>query len=77
MPISLRTAELSEDEVDMLEPVAIRSTSWLGRPGGVLMKRSGDASRSFLSTSRSTIFILAIDIDRGTIARKNKVMWRN
>jgi hypothetical protein len=71
MPISLRTAELSEDEVEVLEPVAMRSISWLGRPGGVLMNRSGDASRSFLSISRSTIFILAIVNE--TIRRKREV----
>jgi hypothetical protein len=65
MPISLRTAELSEDEVEVLEPVAMRSISLLGRPGGILMNRSGDASRSFLSISRSTISILAID--RGAV----------
>jgi hypothetical protein len=53
-------AEPSEDELDVVEAVAIRSISLLGLPGGVLMKRSGEAFRSFLSISRSASFIFAV-----------------
>jgi len=60
MVASLRTAEPSEEELEVVDAVARRSISWLGRPCGVLMKRSGLASRSFLSISRSASFILAV-----------------
>jgi len=60
MVASLRTAEPSDEELEVVDAVARRSISWLGRPCGVLMKRSGLASRSFLSISRSASFILAV-----------------
>lgn len=59
MPASRRTAEPSEEEEEDVEAVGMRSISVLRWPGGVLMKRSGEASRSLRSISRSASFILA------------------
>jgi hypothetical protein len=57
--LSLRATEPSEDSVEVLDAVGIRSISWLGRTGGVLTNLSGEASRSALTISTSASFILA------------------
>ena len=57
MTASLRATEPSEDSVEVLDAVWMRSISWLGRTPENL---SGEASRSFLTISRSASFILAI-----------------
>jgi hypothetical protein len=62
-PASRRTAEPSEEEEEVVEAVGMRSISWLRRPGGVLIKRSGEASRSLRCISRSASFILAVVLD--------------
>jgi hypothetical protein len=54
---SLRCTELSDEEVEALEAVAIRSTSWLGLPT-IDSNRSGEASRSALTNSRSASFMM-------------------
>jgi hypothetical protein len=64
MPACVRTAEASDDEVELVDALAILSISRLGLPRGLLMNLSGEASRSFLSISRSASFILAIEIER-------------
>jgi hypothetical protein len=51
MRFSLRAAEPSDDSVELLDAVGMRSISWLNL--------SGDASRSFLTISRSASFMLA------------------
>jgi hypothetical protein len=62
MALSLRATDPSEDSVEVLDAVAIRSISWLGRTAENL---SGEASRSFLSISRSASFMLATVGDNG------------
>jgi hypothetical protein len=62
MAPSLRATDPSEDSVEVLDAVAIRSISWLGRTAENL---SGEASRSFLSISRSASFMLAAVRDNG------------
>jgi hypothetical protein len=55
MEASLRATD-PEESVEVLDAVAMRSISWLGRTTENL---SGEASRSFLTISRSASFILA------------------
>jgi hypothetical protein len=58
IPISLRTTEFSDEEVEAEEAVAVLSISWLGLPCGMFSNRAGDASRSLRSISRSTLSML-------------------
>jgi len=67
MARSLRATEPSDDSVEVLDAVGIRSISLLGRVGTMLMNLSGEASRSASTISRSASFILATV--RGTMER--------
>lgn len=72
MPMSLRTAEPSDEELEVVEAVAMRSISWLGRVpvGGVRARAASSSSRTI---SRSASFILAIEVAFDLIEREARV----
>lgn len=65
MFLSLTAADSSEELEEVVEAVAIRSISWLGRTRleGIWENRSGDASRSLRSISLSASFMMAVVLD--------------